>query len=269
MSADLFARYFAVCDSHDFAHFVPFMVDGNAVGMVKLAMAKMLLTEIPGIVKTKDGVGFAPEANNYDIRSKILHVATSWICEAAGKKLRNEAYAVVENWGDEPLAQIDRAGIPSFGFHAFGIHVNGFVRKPDGIYLWVGERAADRLADPGKFDNMIGGGQPLGLTLEENLHKEGFEEAGLSPAMMNTAKLVREISYRREMGEGLRNDTLFIYDLELPADIKPRNTDGEVAAFHLLPLHEVERIIDTDADKFKWNCNLVIADFIARQTASR
>ena len=166
--------------------------------------------------------------------------------------------------GDDPAAQIDRAAVPWFGVRAWGVHVNGFTRKKDGIYLWIGERAANRPADPGKLDNLIGGGQPIGLTAEENLCKEAKEEAGIDAPLALTAKPAHTIDYLLERNDGLRTDTLFIYDLELPEGYTPRNTDGEVAAFHLMPLAEAAALV-RETDKFKFNCNLVVTDFLMRQ----
>ena len=62
---------------------------------------------------------------------------------------------------------------------------------------------------------------------------------------------------------GFRRDVLYCYDLELPEDFVPQNTDGEVEAFMLLPLAEVAAIVH-ETDDFKLNCNLVIIDFLIR-----
>ena len=71
------------------------------------------------------------------------------------------------------------------------------------------------------------------------------------------------ISYCTERAEGLRRDVEFIYDLELPADFTPVATDGEVEAFELWP---IERVMETarDSDAFKFNCSLVVIDFLMR-----
>ena len=71
------------------------------------------------------------------------------------------------------------------------------------------------------------------------------------------------VSYRCERPEGLRDDDLFCFDLELPADFTPKNTDGEVEAFSLWPIEKVaERVRETE--DFKFNCALVIIDFFIR-----
>ena len=66
-----------------------------------------------------------------------------------------------------------------------------------------------------------------------------------------------------EAALGLRNDVLFIYDLEMPADFVPRNKDGEIAEFMLMPADEVVAVVRA-GDEFKFNVNLVIADFALR-----
>jgi len=71
------------------------------------------------------------------------------------------------------------------------------------------------------------------------------------------------LSYRMETEQGVRDDVLFLYDLEVPADFKPRNTDGEIVEFALMAAREVvERVRKTD--DFKFNVNLVVIDFALR-----
>jgi hypothetical protein len=62
---------------------------------------------------------------------------------------------------------------------------------------------------------------------------------------------------------GIRDDVLFVYDLEMPADFAPKNRDGEIVHFELMPASVVlERVRTTD--EFKFNVNLVILDFALR-----
>lgn len=257
-----FLRHFHACNQHDLGKYKPLIIENLQVGWIARDIIKYLRAS--GFFESEpEGFTLSPRLDDFSNRSAALGTATNILLTQFGKKLRNEMYPVVQNWGDEPLAQIDRIAVPWFGVRGFGIHVNGFVRKGGDIHLWIGERAANRLAEPGKLDNLIGGGQPIGLTLEENLCKEAKEEAGIEAELAKTAKPVQQIRYILERPEGLRNDTLFIYDLELPNGYTPKNTDGEVAAFHLIPLAEVATLV-RDTDKFKFNCNLVITDFLMR-----
>ena len=61
----------------------------------------------------------------------------------------------------------------------------------------------------------------------------------------------------------MRNDVLFVYDLELPGDFRPQNTDGEIDDFYLWPLDRVTETV-RDGDEFKFNCALVVIDFLIR-----
>ena len=56
---------------------------------------------------------------------------------------------------------------------------------------------------------------------------------------------------------------MFLYDLELPEDFIPRNTDGEISSFALIPVEEVAARVRSGSD-FKFNVNLVIIDFLIR-----
>ncbi|WP_342760769.1 NUDIX hydrolase [Azospirillum thermophilum] len=144
------------------------------------------------------------------------------------------------------------------------MHVNGFVRGPDGaLSLWIGRRAMDREVCPGQYDNMIAGGQPIGLSLEENLIKEASEEAGLAAEVARRAVPVGAISYTLETDGGLKQDRLFVYDLELPADLVPENTDGEVESFALWPVQQALESV-RDSEDWKFNVNLVVIDFLIR-----
>ena len=85
----------------------------------------------------------------------------------------------------------------------------------------------------------------------------------MGPELAARARPVGVVSYNRVAPRGLRRDLLYCYDLELPPDFVPVNTDGEVESFMLLPLQEVADIVH-DTDEFKLNCNLVVIDFLVR-----
>jgi hypothetical protein len=93
--------------------------------------------------------------------------------------------------------------------------------------------------------------------------KECGEEAGIPAAWAEDAPAVSAITYCAEMPEGLRPDVLFCYDLELPAGFTPACRDGEIESFALMPIADVAAIV-RDTKQFKFNCNLVIIDFLVR-----
>ena len=69
-----------------------------------------------------------------------------------------------------------------------------------------------------------------------------------------------------EQEDRLKPDVIFVYDLELPADFEPRNTDGEIEEFHLWSLDEA-MATTRDSRDFKFNCALVNIDFFLRHGA--
>jgi hypothetical protein len=70
-------------------------------------------------------------------------------------------------------------------------------------------------------------------------------------------------SYLIRNYEGIRNDVLFCYDIALPHDFRPVNTDGEIEEFYLWPIERVIEILAT-TEEFKFNVALVIIDFLVR-----
>jgi len=100
----------------------------------------------------------------------------------------------------------------------------------------------------------------------DNIIKESAEEANIPERLSKKAELVSELHYRSETHRGLHIDTLFNYDLWLPEDFVPENTDGEVEEFILMPLEEMAQITDNihNTEEFKDNCNLVNIDLLIR-----
>lgn len=252
------------CNARDLMRYVPFLIEDAQIGWLTQERANVILKHAEVFMKTAKGVTMAPSLNTPDSRSDALAaIAPHLTASGFFGKGTGEMYGVRNEWSARPLLLMDRMHVPGFGVRAYGVHLNGFVVKPDGIYLWIGTRADDRIVEPGKLDNMVAGGQPADLSISDNLLKEANEEAGLSASLARKARAGSVVSYCFETPKGLRNDTLFCYDLEMPEDVIPRNTDGEISDFTLLPLEEVLDIV-RDTDRFKFNVNLVILDFAMR-----
>ncbi len=259
-----FLDHIDACNRHDLGGFRPFTVDGIQVGRVRHDVAQRLEAYPEVFRVTAGGVALDPRLATPEARSAAVdEVARGLHAEWGTPRLRGERYRVVGRFGAAPLMSIDRGVVSLFGIRAFGVHVNGLVRRPDGLHLWIGRRALDKSVAPGKLDNMVAGGQPAHLSLLDNLIKEAAEEADIPAAMAATARPVGAIAYCLEDEWGLKPDVMFCYDLEVPDGFVPRNTDGEISGFTLMPLAEVaERV--RDSDDFKFNVNLVITDFLIR-----
>jgi 8-oxo-dGTP pyrophosphatase MutT (NUDIX family) len=239
-------------------------IDGVVVGWLNPAARERLLTA-GGLFHERNGqLILDPALRDFDSRSEALaELVTALAAEQRIHAPMGEAYPITAGEREQALCRIDRTAAGYFGIRSFGQHLNGYVREGDQILMWLGRRARDRLIYPGRLDNLVAGGLPYGIDLTDNLVKECYEEAGMPAALARTAQPVSSITYNSCSPRGLKPEVLYCYDLELPADFTPRNTDGEVEEFLLLPLAEVARLV-RDTDEFKLNCNLVVVDFLVR-----
>jgi hypothetical protein len=260
-----YGDHVAVCDAHDLADFVAFEAAGEGVGWIPRPLARRLAGFADVFEVAGGTVRLARGLADAKARTRALADVVA-VLRAEGRVplWRDEAYAVAAEPGGRLLFEIERGAAALFGVRARGVHVNGFVRGDDGgLSLWIARRSATASVAPGALDNMVAGGLPAGLTIPENLAKECAEEAAIPAELSALARPVGEIAYTMAREGGLRRDTLFCFDLALPAAFRPRNMDGEVAEFRLLPALEVAKIVE-ESDAFKFNCNLVIIHFLLR-----
>lgn len=256
------------CNNCNTRRYVRLIAGGKAAGWIRDSRIARLEAFGDVFDIGPDRIVFAPEDDTVDGRTRALgEVVHELACERNGQRasfrLRDETYAVRERFADPPTLLVDRGAVPFFGFRAYGVHMNGFVRDGDRLKMWIGRRAQDKAVSPGKLDNMVAGGQPADLTLRENLIKEAAEEASIPAELASQAIPVGAISYCMESPQGLKPDVMFCYDLELPPDFEPQSSDGEHETFYLMPAEEVAETVRTTED-FKFNCNLVIIDFLIR-----
>lgn len=253
------------CNAWEPGAFLPWTLAGERIGSVRAAWADEL-RRWPDQFRVEAGrVDWYGAPTGFAARTLALaEVVRTLVAAGLIQPLHGESYAVTPGRRDQARCLIDRIAAPWFGVRAFGQHLNGFVRTGQGeTELWIGRRAADRRVYPLHLDNLVAGGLPHGVGLRDNLRKECREEADIPPALADQAVAVGAVTYCREAREGLKPDVMYCYDLELPDDFVPRCTDGEVQAFHRLPLTEVARLV-RDTDEFKLNCNLVVLDFLVR-----
>lgn len=252
------------CNTWNPDHFRWFVVDGCRLGRIRHELVPALKEFGDTFEFDDDAVVVSPKLTTFAARSQAMDRVVRALADAKiVKGVRDEMYPVTRSYGEPPFLQIERAGVPHFGVRAFGVHMNGFVRRKDGIHMWIGRRAKGKHTHPGMLDNMVAGGQPIGIGLKENLIKECGEEACTPKALAERAIPVGAISYCVEAPDGLKPDVQFCFDLELPEDFKPRNTDGEIDEFYLWPIDKVAGIVE-NTQEFKFNCNLVVIDFLVR-----
>jgi 8-oxo-dGTP pyrophosphatase MutT (NUDIX family) len=254
----------AACHQWEPSRYRPFAIDDTRHGWADDALSERLCG-YPDVFDVGNAVvALSPSLKTPADRSAAMAAVLADLRDSGDLPYwRNELYPVIRRWGETPAMLMERGAVPRFGVRAFGIHLNGLVRKDDGIHVWIGRRSLKKDVAPGKFDNIVAGGQPHDLSPRDNLVKECGEEAGMPADLAAQAKAVGALFYVCEQPDGLRDDVAFCFDLWLPVDFQPCNTDGEVAGFELWPLDRVAETV-RETDDFKFNCALVQIDLLVR-----
>jgi len=258
-----YLRHIQACNMPVDEPFLPWRGAGRQLGWVRPIIAHHL-QDYPQVFSFENGISLQPHLREFDqISAGLAEVAQGLARDGVISPLIDEPYPVTPGGREAAIAVVDRAAAAYLGLRSFGQHLNGYLRDGEDILMWIGRRAQDRRIFPGALDNMVAGGLPYGVSLVENLVKECQEEAGMPRELAEKAKPVGALSYNRVAERGFRPDVLYCYDIELPRDFRPLNTDGEVEEFMLMPIAEVMDIV-RNSDQFKFNCNLVIVDFLVR-----
>jgi 8-oxo-dGTP pyrophosphatase MutT (NUDIX family) len=252
------------CAKFDPRAYIPFYVSGTPVGLIKPGFASTLAA-FEGVFEVREeGVDLSQQYASPEDRTAAVD-AVLWRLAERGmiRGWRDEPYPVGADPTTPALMLMERAALPLFGVRAAGVHVNGFVRADGVIKMWIGRRSLQKQTAPGKLDQFVAGGRSAGHTIEETLVKEGAEEASLPESLARCARPVGAITYATEREGGLRRDVLYVFDLELPSGFQPRPNDDEIVDFYLWPIDKVIATV-RDSDDFKFNCALVIIDFLIR-----
>ncbi|KAH7145701.1 hypothetical protein B0J13DRAFT_622419 [Dactylonectria estremocensis] len=165
----------------------------------------------------------------------------------------------------EPV-QVERFAVPLFGMAGRGSHLTGYVRAPDrALQIWVARRSRALFTYPGQLDSTVAGGVKASDTPLDCIVAEATEEASLPEALVRARVQpvgVVTLATRKAHSGLTHSDVLYVYDLELPADVVPAPCDDEVESFTLMGCDEVrQRML---AGEFKPNVCAVMIDFMVR-----
>ena len=176
---------------------------------------------------------------------------------------RDERYPLRDRTGGEH-GTIERAASRFWGTLTLGAHCNGYVADASGrpTHLWIARRSDTKATDPGRLDNVIGCGVPLGQSPREAIVREGWEEAGLVPDQMAALQVGGLLDLECDIPEGRQHERLHVFDLALPAGLVPRSVDGEVAEHRLMPLDEA--LARAAAGELTTDAALATLDFAVR-----
>lgn len=235
-------------------------LDDHTIGWLRPAVAEALLDY--------DSTRVRRDGDSLHIRSDGSLGARSDLLQGWARALRRDGLLL--NWRDEamqldhdgaPFLILERAAFRTLGLRTPSVHMNGWVAHPDGVRLWVAQRSAHKFVDPGKLDNLVGGGLAAGESAVVGLAREAWEEAGLAFRQVPSPRA--QLFIHRRIGEGVQDECIQVHDVWLPAHWQPANQDGEVAGARLLTLDEALPLLL--AGEFTWDAGLVVLDGLLRQ----
>jgi 8-oxo-dGTP pyrophosphatase MutT (NUDIX family) len=258
-----FCDHIRTCNNYDPSRVVPLIAGNARIGLLRRDNAEALQRFSDVFTVAEQRVELVARGDIAAVSRAVDAVVDALVAERHVPKWRNESFDVAPRWGATPVFRLDRGAVPFFGTRAYGVHLNGYLRRGETLYLWVGRRSPGKQIAPNKLDNLVAGGIGNEYGVGETLLKEGEEEASIPRSLMSRAISAGAVSYRMETRLGIRDDVLFVYDIEIPADFVPENRDGELVDFELMPVPAVLDRIRTTSD-FKFNVNLVILDFALR-----
>jgi 8-oxo-dGTP pyrophosphatase MutT (NUDIX family) len=264
MSQPLFRHIEASNNAPSPSHLLPFRFGAEQVGWVSAELARALTFFPRDFHFEGRGISMAGRLRTPGMRSDALAATVRELAKQGFGRVRGELFDIRAEANGPVLGTLDRGLIPQFGIIGQGVHLNGLVRRADGLHVWVGIRGRDKAVAPGQVDNLVAGGIPAGLTAEETLLKEAGEEASLPPELAVMARRVARLSYIMTNNEGLRRDVLHVFDLELPESFLPTPNDDEVERFELWPAARLLEVV-RETEDVKFNVNLVLIDLFLRE----
>ncbi len=156
--------------------------------------------------------------------------------------------------------KINRKNLSLFGLPAYGVHCNIWSKYKNSTIIHLAKRSSKLEKFPGLYDNPVAGGQPVNLSIEQNLQKEAYEEAGLNLNQMFLAKKGSTIHYMHNEKKNFNSSVIFNYHLEKINNIEFKNQDGEVDEFISIEINKLYKILERK--ELKANCIIPIIDFL-------
>jgi hypothetical protein len=252
------------CQRRDSARFRRFVVTGVPVGWIAHGLADRLRGFPDAFAVSGDAVRVVDRLDSFETRSRAVGDAILRLREEDWfPGWRNEFFAVAPSFQAPPLLQIERGAARAFGIRCYCVQLNGIIRRDGEPQTWIARRSLSKPVGPGKLDQVVGGGLPIGVGLRDNLIKECDEEASISAALARQARPVGAVAYLTQDGDICDDEVMFNYDLVLPPDFMPVNTDGEVAGFEPWPLMRVKAVLAA-GDDFLFDVALSLIDFLIR-----
>ena len=183
-------RWVQRCHDHQLKQFRPFYVAGYKVGWIRPEDLP-LFEQAPELfaVESERVVLLGEPSSSKERSAQLDAVLRQWRDQGHITGWRDEHYLISNDEGT-PLFSVERSATALLGVLNLGVHLNGFVKRTDGIWLWMARRARDRPRDPGKLDKMVAGGMTAYQGPQQVMKRECQEEAGVPMTLAETLKSV-------------------------------------------------------------------------------
>lgn len=166
----------------------------------------------------------------------------------------SEPYPIV---GANYPVSLERYAAPLFGIISRGAHLTAYTNTPEGLKIWVPRRSPHIFTYPNCLDTTVAGGVTAGEGPFECIVREAAEEASLDEGLVReTTKAVGCISYvsHKDAPGGsekglISPELIYVFDLELPADVICKQNDEEVKEFYLMDVEEVKVALEKGASE--------------------
>lgn len=245
---------------------LPFYVREHAVGWLRPSFAD-LLRRWPHVFEVSDAyVRLSAQPDTPEGRTAAMAEVTRDLArDGVLLGWRNEEVSIAHHYAAPELFRVERAASRLFGFVAHAAHLNGFTREGGLVRVWVSRRAPGKAIDPGKLDNLVGGRIAAGMSVDETIRKEAWEEASIPPALLGDLNCIGAVRTEYSVPDGLHREILFVHDLWLPPDFTPANQDGEASEILCMPVEEVVQHLL--AGEFTLDAGAVMIDGLLRMGA--
>ena len=267
MYADLLGLVRAACTHASHAGrelpALPFYVKEHVAGWLRPSFADQLrrwphVFEVAGAFVTLKAKPDTPQGRTEAMAQVLKDLARDGVITG----WRDEMVSVTQAYGQPELLRMERAASRHFGIMGYGAHLNGFTRRGAMVNAWIARRSANKPVDPDKLDNLVGGRISAGMSVDETLRKEAWEEAGIAPGLLAGLNCVSAVRVEYSVPEGLHREVLFVHDLWLPDDFKPANQDGEVSEIRSMAVEDVlQKLLAGD---FTLDAGVVMIDGLLR-----
>ncbi|MGB1310114.1 MAG: DUF4743 domain-containing protein, partial [Leucothrix sp.] len=153
-----FLRHIQQCNQYDEKQFIPFFIDDQCYGLTRKDHADHLARWPEVFQHTNETLHLHPALNSPSARTAAVEpvmrslfdagIIDSWV---------GEQYSISTEFNGPPMMLLERAAVAFLGVQGYGIHLNGLVRKPEGIFVWVAVRSRSKPFWPGQLDQMVAG----------------------------------------------------------------------------------------------------------------